>query len=89
MDEEANHIEASSARAGCEGFIIPPNMRRALLVDVVRAHGPDGTRRRGIDRVMASSKDFSADDMLQSIRQEEYLLEVSAVQNRSEIRRGV
>jgi len=57
---------------GCQGFKLPPNLRRALLINIALSYDPDGTRRKGIERVIAAlDKNFSPDEMMRYIKEEE------------------
>jgi hypothetical protein len=75
MDEEADHIEIISRdqRVGCFDFTIPAPLRRQILMVVALSHDPHGSRRMAIEKIIAKGKTFTADDMLEEIRQEEIL----------------
>jgi hypothetical protein len=75
MDEEADHIENISRdqKVGCFDFAIPAPLRRQILMDVALSHDPHGSRRTAIQKIIARGKPFTADDMLEEIRQEEIL----------------
>jgi len=92
MDEEADHIELISRnhKIGCFDFTIPAPLGRQILVDIALSHDPYGSRRTAIEKIIARGNQFTSDDMLKEIRQEEILrLEMVESEKRYSQRAGV
>jgi hypothetical protein len=71
LDEDTDEAERVSAEVDCGEFKLPVLLRRALLTYIALQFDPHLHRMRAIERLIDKNPEYSMDDLLTAVRQDE------------------